>query len=151
MPTAPKNVDGIDIGRVFFDLENPRHEPFKTEDQVIDYLCEREEVYPLARDIARHGLNPAGAIRRSSPSNLKVVASPATQWRRAIGGGARLSSLVIPRERQRTSARRLNRSSSTMSTTPITRVAGVVFDNKDDATIWLERIHGGTQGAELAV
>jgi hypothetical protein len=29
MPTAPKNIDDIDIGRVFFDLENPRHEPFK--------------------------------------------------------------------------------------------------------------------------
>lgn len=27
--------------------------------------------------------------------------------------------------------------------TPITKVAGVIFDNKDDAIIWLERIHGG--------
>ena len=43
MANATKNVDDIDVGRVFFDLENPRHDPFSSEDPVIEYLCEHED------------------------------------------------------------------------------------------------------------
>ncbi len=145
MPTAPKNVDGIDIGRVFFDLENPRHEPFKTEDQVIDYLCEREEVYPLARDIARHGLNP---LERLALVPVKSKGGRITGYTMAEGN-RRLCAIKLLGDPERAPAnlrKAFEQIVIDYEYAPITRVAGVVFDNKDDATIWLERIHGGTQG-----
>ena len=33
-------------------------EPYKTEAEVIEYLCRHEQVYSLARDIAKIGINP---------------------------------------------------------------------------------------------
>jgi hypothetical protein len=50
--------DDVRVGRIFIDLNNPRHEPFTSEPQAVEYLCRTEGVFPLARDIRRHGLNP---------------------------------------------------------------------------------------------
>ncbi len=52
----------VPIGRIFLDLTNPRHPPLATEDEAIEYLCEKEEVWPLARDIAHVGLNPLALV-----------------------------------------------------------------------------------------
>lgn len=48
----------VDVSRVFLDQDNPRHEPFEDQDEVISYLCEFELVLPIAKDIAKNGLNP---------------------------------------------------------------------------------------------
>jgi hypothetical protein len=48
----------VPIGQIFLDLSNPRHEPLATEDEAIQYLCDKEEVWTLARDITAIGLNP---------------------------------------------------------------------------------------------
>jgi hypothetical protein len=48
----------IDVSRVFLDEENPRHDPFDDQDEVISYLCSSELVLPIAQDIAKNGLNP---------------------------------------------------------------------------------------------
>jgi hypothetical protein len=58
MAGEPRLVDDSPVGRVFLSRDNPRHVPLDSEPKVIEYLCDKEEVYPLARDIARHGLNP---------------------------------------------------------------------------------------------
>ncbi|HEY3910821.1 MAG TPA: hypothetical protein VGM07_13130 [Stellaceae bacterium] len=144
MPTAPKNVDDIDIGRVFFDLENPRHEPFKTEEQVIEYLCDREEVYPLARDIARHGLNP---LERLALIPIKAKGGRITGYTMAEGN-RRLCAIKLLGDPERAPAnlrKAFEQIARDYDYIPITKVAGVVFDNKDDATVWLERVHGGAQ------
>ncbi len=51
-------IDAVPVSRFFLSLDNPRHVPFDNEAKTIDYLCNKEDVYQLARDIARHGLNP---------------------------------------------------------------------------------------------
>jgi hypothetical protein len=51
-------TDPVPVGRIFLDLDNPRHVPFTSEDEVIEYLCDKEDVWPLARDITNIGLNP---------------------------------------------------------------------------------------------
>ncbi len=51
-------MKSVDIGHIFLDLDNPRHDPYENEAQVIDYLCRNENVFPLAKDIAQVGLNP---------------------------------------------------------------------------------------------
>jgi hypothetical protein len=55
MPADPKNLDAVPVGRIFLQLTNPRHEPFGAEGQAIEYLCANEDVYPLAKDIAKGG------------------------------------------------------------------------------------------------
>ncbi len=52
------NVQSISVDRIFLDLENPRHKPYKSEEEVIEYLCRYESVYALARDMSEIGLNP---------------------------------------------------------------------------------------------
>ena len=52
------SMQPVDIGRIFLDLENSRHEPYENEAEVIDYLCRYENVFPLAKDIVQHGGNP---------------------------------------------------------------------------------------------
>jgi hypothetical protein len=145
MPTTPKNVDDIDIGRVFFDLGNPRHEPFETEEQVIEYLCEHEEVYPLARDIARHGLNP---LERLALIPIKSRAGRITGYTMAEGN-RRLCAITLLGDPERAPAnlrKPFEQLAIDYDYTPIKKVSGVVFDSKGDANLWLERIHGGVQG-----
>ena len=48
----------VEVDRIFLDQENPRHKPYKTQAEVIDYLCNHESILSLARDIAKYGLNP---------------------------------------------------------------------------------------------
>jgi hypothetical protein len=48
----------VEVDRIFLDQENPRHEPYDTQSEVIEYLCNHESVLSLARDIAANGLNP---------------------------------------------------------------------------------------------
>lgn len=82
MPPAPTPIDAVPVSRIFLHLANPRHEPFETEAKAIAYLCDKEFVYPLARDIADHGINPLerfaliSAEKRKSnqtPNNYYVV------------------------------------------------------------------------------
>lgn len=58
MADAPQVLDNVPLRSIFLSLDNPRHVTLATEDQVIEYLCDKEEVWPLARDIASLGLNP---------------------------------------------------------------------------------------------
>jgi hypothetical protein len=44
-----RQVIQVDVGRIFLYEENPRHEPLETEQEVIDRLCNDEQVYNLAR------------------------------------------------------------------------------------------------------
>jgi hypothetical protein len=37
MTVKPKNLDAVPVGRIFLALENPRHDPFESEAQVIEY------------------------------------------------------------------------------------------------------------------
>ena len=48
----------ISLDRIFLHHENPRHEPYETQAQVIDWLCRNEEVSQLAHDICKNGLSP---------------------------------------------------------------------------------------------
>lgn len=48
----------VEVDRIFLDQENPRHKPYDTQSEVIEYLCTHESILSLARDIAANGLNP---------------------------------------------------------------------------------------------
>ena len=47
----------VNLDLIFLDLKNPRHEPYDTEKEIIEYLCLHEKVLQLAKDIKKNGLN----------------------------------------------------------------------------------------------
>ncbi|MEP6869651.1 MAG: hypothetical protein ABJA20_14160 [Novosphingobium sp.] len=57
MTDSPK-MQLVKLDHIYLDLENPRHDLYETEAQAIDFLCRKENVLPLAKDIVRYGVNP---------------------------------------------------------------------------------------------
>jgi len=57
-----KELVEIDIDRIFLYEENPRHEAMANEDEVIQYLCQDEQVFNLARSTSEAGTNPLALL-----------------------------------------------------------------------------------------
>lgn len=132
----------VDFDRVILNLTNPRHEPFASQDEAIDFLCRHEYVYDLAKDVAKVGLNPL---------ELFALLPSTKKGRRktyVVGeGNRRLCALMLlndpelapPKERAR--FREL-----AADWAPVPELFAIVFDTQDDIDQWIERIHGGLQG-----
>ncbi len=133
----------VPISRIFLYLQNPRHEPKDTEAQVIEHLCREEDVYPLARDIAKFGLNPlerfALILDNNSTGSIKNYFVPEGNRRMCAIKLLNDPDLAPPNLRKN-----FERLSQTWE--PIATVVAVVFDTVEDVRHWLERIHMGPQG-----
>jgi hypothetical protein len=145
MAEQPKFVDDVPVGRIFLYLENPRHNPVETEERAIAQLCEKEEVYPLARDIVKHGLNPLerfalvplGADKGGKNSNYS-----------SAEGNRRICALKLLNDPERAPANLRKAFQKLVDDwgSPIKSVHAAVFDEYEDARIWLDRTHNGPQG-----
>lgn len=132
----------IDFDRVFLNLTNPRHEPFTSQDEAIEFLCANEYVYELAKDITKVGLNPL---------ELFALLPSAKEGRRStyvVGeGNRRLCALMLLNDpelappKERTRFREL-----AADWEPVPELFAIVFDSQEDVNQWIERIHGGLQG-----
>jgi hypothetical protein len=144
MAKTSVRVENVSLGRLFLWLENPRHDPVKTEQEAIRYLCEKESVLPIAKDIAENGLNPLDrvafvAIPGSSTSKDK-------QSYHVVEGNRRLSALKLLRDPELAPPKLKSQFEKLAKTgTPIISIEGVVFPTKEDASVWLKRIHTGAQ------
>lgn len=131
----------IDTDRIHLDLENPRHESYESQEEVISYLCSNDSVARLARDIVDHGLSPL--------DNFAVVAQKEGRKKAyvVVEGNRRLCALKLlgdpdlapPAHRE--TFRKLAE-----NWTPIRRVAAVEFGSKNEARLWIERAHSGILG-----
>lgn len=139
--TQPKRTARtIPLDRIFLHHENPRHEPYETQGQVIEYLCASEEVPQLARDIAHHGLSPLdqfGVVLDHDDGNDSTYI--------AAEGNRRVCALKLltdpelaPPERKKFFEKQAE------VWTPITELPCVIFDDQDDLDLWLKRRHHGT-------
>lgn len=137
-------METVEIGRIFLDLENPRHEPYETEAQVIDYLCRYENVLPLAKDIATHGLSPLELLAVIPDG---ITARGEKQSYIVAEGNRRLCALKLLADPERAPA--------TMRKTfealgehwaAIDNLVCRVFPDRDAVRMWLSRIHEGEQG-----
>ncbi len=133
----------IPVHRVFLDQENPRHEPYETESQVIDYLCKNEEVRPLAHDIVSYGLSPLDRFGVRSVHDTEddqenyIVAE----------GNRRLCALKLLTDPDLApSKHRKYFKNLANSWTPITEISCVIFSDQKDLNRWLERRHHGLAG-----
>ncbi|MGB5065925.1 MAG: hypothetical protein WBO29_00930, partial [Albidovulum sp.] len=131
----------VRIDRVFLDLENPRHEPYNTQADAIEYLCRKENVIQLARDIVKLGLNPLEMFALI-PSKNAPNSYIATEGNRRMCAIKLLhdSDLAPP------DLRKEFEQLAGAWTTKIVSILGVVFASRDEVAIWLERTHGGEQG-----
>ena len=135
----------ISVDRIFLDLKNPRHVPYKSEAEVIDYLCRNEHVYALAKDMATIGLNPLEMFALV-PLDVKQKKGPAARFVVAEGN-RRLCAIKLLNDPDlapanlRKDFRKLSESSLSFPEVP-----AIVFDDQAKVEAWLERIHGGIQG-----
>ena len=143
-PTAPfELVDGVEIWRIFLAPHNPRFEPVETEDQAIDRLCSREDVVPLARDIARYGISP---LERFALTELSGTGSAPSYY--VEEGNRRICALKLLIDPDRAPAK-LRSTFEEISATwiaPFDKVDAAVFSNMDELRTWLDRTHSGPHG-----
>ena len=147
MAGAIKNIESIPVGRVFLSLDNPRHVPLDSESKAIAQLCAKEDIFPLARDIAKHGLNPLERFavipvdpRKSNQANSSYYVSEGNRRMCAV---KLLHDPELAPARLRAAFQKLADDPNTIS---IRTVSGVVFENADDFRLWRDRIHNGPQG-----
>jgi hypothetical protein len=144
MKNAVANAQPISVDRIFLDLSNPRHKPYETQSEVIEYLCRAEYVYELAKDIAKVGLNPLelfaviplpGSGRRAATSYLVAE------------GNRRMCALKLLHDPELAPASLRKDFIKLAEKSPeFDEVLGVVFSDKAQVDTWLDRIHGGLQG-----
>lgn len=140
------NAQSISVDRIFLDLTNPRHKPYTSEAEVIDYLCQREFVYALAKDMAKVGLNPLElfALIPSEKSTKVTKTSPfiVAEGNRRMCAIKLLNDPDLAPAKLRKDFKRLADSTSQS----FTEVLAVIFKDASQVKDWLERIHGGPQG-----
>jgi len=136
------DIEQIEIKKIFLDLENPRHEPYQSQEEVIEYLCKNEYVYALAQDIVKIGINPLEimAVIPNTDNNDQDTYIIAEGNRRLCA----LKLLVDPELAP--SEERKNFKSLSKLWSPIHTISAIVFENREAVAEWLERIHGGLQG-----
>ena len=133
-------VELIQVESILLDRDNPRHEPFNTQPEVIAHLCASENILQLAKDIAVHGLNPLeqlGVIPLSSGSYA------------AVEGNRRLCAIKLlldPSIAPSASQRREFEKAAIKWADPFDEVPAIIFESEDDFKLWRERIHGGAAG-----
>ncbi|MBD8677912.1 hypothetical protein [Sphingomonas sp. CFBP 13720] len=139
-------MQAVEIGRIFLDLENPRHELYENEAQVIDYLCRYENIFPLAKDIVQNGLNPLEllAIIPDEGSGSGKERKPSFT---VAEGNRRLCALKLLDDPERSPAKMRKSFSDLGEGWPgVGELTCMVFSDRDAVRLWLSRIHEGEQG-----
>lgn len=133
----------IPLERIFLHNKNPRHEPFDTQAQIIEYLCENENVKKLAYDIVRNGLSPLD--RFGVKPDDENDADDATYI--AVEGNRRLCALKLLSDPDLapTKLKEFFQEQSE-NWTPITELPCVIFTDLRDIDLWLKRRHHGPEG-----
>ncbi len=131
----------IDIGRVFLDQENPRHEPYQNQDEVIEYLCKEEKTLEIAKDIAKNGLNPLDLFALI-PETVADMNQNGTFV--AAEGNRRLCAVKLLHDPDLAPTdKRKGFENAAKTWTPIDEISAIVFDDRDAVKLWLERTHSG--------
>ena len=134
----------VQVSRVFLDQANPRHEPYQSQDEVIEYLCKEELTLEIAKDIAKNGLNPLERFALI-PENMAIKNQNGTFI--AAEGNRRLCALKLLRDPDLAPAdKRKAFENAAEGWTPIHEISAVVFEDIDAMKLWRDRIHSGLAG-----
>lgn len=133
----------VEIDRIFLDQQNPRHKPYQTQAEVIDYLCNHESVLSLARDIAKNGLNPIEQFALLHDEDAEdddatyIVAE----------GNRRICALKLLHDPDLAPTKLRNGFQQAASGWQgVGPLPCVLFNDRPAVDLWLTRIHDGEQG-----
>lgn len=133
----------VDVDRIFLDQENPRHKPYDSQSEVIEYLCTHESILSLARDISANGLNPIEQFALipddgadNCPSTYVVA-----EGNRRICALKLLHDPDLAPSKFRTGFAQLANGWGGIGPLPC-----VIFEDRAAVDLWLTRIHDGEQG-----
>ena len=135
----------INVGRIYLDPENPRHDPIGNEKDIISHLLEHEDVRAIARSIAKLG--------STSPIELLALVPHPTAARSYLTaeGNRRVCALKLlgdpdkaPTEKDKRYFRQLRESMKE----PVEKVLAVIFDSIEDTRPWVKLRHDGALGGE---
>lgn len=133
----------VEIDLIFLDQENPRHKPYDTQSDVIDYLCNHESILSLARDIVAHGLNPIEQFALIPDDFLGD--GPATYV--VAEGNRRICALKLLHDPDLAPSKLRNGFAQAGNGWPgIGPLPCVAFEDRPAVDLWLTRIHDGEQG-----
>lgn len=125
---------------IYLDSENPRHDPIIDQQDIIKQLLADEQVVNLAKDIAEVGA--------TSPIELIAVMKSANNHYIALEGNRRVCALKLlndPEQAPKDKVILFKEIQKNAKNIP-EEVNVVIFDNRRDADIWLDRRHLGQQG-----
>lgn len=125
----------IKADRVFLDLQNPRHKPFDNQDQAIEHLCHEERIVELAQDIVKNGLNPLELFALlKDGQNTYIVAE----------GNRRVCALMLLNDPELAPSKFRGKFTALSAMwAPVEEVFSVIFETREEVTLWLDRIHAG--------
>lgn len=133
----------VDVDRIFLDQENPRHKPYETQGEVIDYLCNHESILSLARDIVENGLNPIEQFALIPDEEADESASTYI----VAEGNRRICALKLLHDPDLAPPKLRKGFSLAADGWPgIGPLPCVAFEDRDAVDLWLTRIHDGEQG-----
>lgn len=133
----------VEVDRIFLDQDNPRHKPYDTQSEVIEYLCTHESILSLARDIVTHGLNPIEQFALIPDDNAGDDASTFV----VAEGNRRICALKLLHDPDLAPAKLRNGfTQAANGWAGIGLLPCVSFEDREAVDLWLTRIHDGEQG-----
>lgn len=138
----------VGIGKLFLATDNPRHEEVDDETGAIERLCAREDIDALARDISRHGVNPAERLI-VFPVEPGLAAADINNKTTFIvaEGNRRVCAVKLLHDPDKAPAKiRGTIEKSSDRWTPVDELDAVVILDEERRRHWLRRIHDGVQG-----
>lgn len=141
---ARRELASIDVERIFLYEENPRHEPIGSEPEIIEHLCKDEQVFSLARDIAKVGTNPLELVGLVQVGDRSAAKKSYQVWE----GNRRICAIKLLNDTDLAPAhlrRDFTRLVTDSGYTRIKKIGAVVFDDHDDLKYWMAIIHNGAQ------
>ncbi|MCT6819484.1 MAG: hypothetical protein M3009_03295 [Bombella apis] len=135
----------VKIDRMYLDWSNPRHDPFDSDAETIEYLCDNENIYQLACDIKKHGLVPLERFALTRMNGDKKD-NENTDYKVAEGN-RRLCALKLLRDPDLAprKKRHLYKKLAEGWEHPIEQIPAVIFEDENDLNLCLERTHLGFQ------
>ena len=135
----------VSLGRIFLNLENPRHEPVMTEASAIERLCAKEDVLALARDIVHYGTNPLELVGLVPVDAKKTDEGNPSYF--VAEGNRRICALKLLNDPELAPAN-LRKSFGNLAKnwSPAKTISSAVFPSLKEARLWMGRIHNGPQG-----
>ncbi len=134
-----KKTTTIQLSSIRLDPENPRHDPITDERKIIEHLLKDEQVKNLASHIAKYGINPleVPGVIKSDDKNYIVV-----EGNRRVCALKLLNDPELAPNSEKSYFERLLRNTGSDIET---RTPCYVFNDLQDADVWLRIKHGGAQ------